>query len=283
MNSPAKQDKKKSKVLPINRFLPAPRRSSPFEKEPEPEIQQIKEQIIGNENLLEAIKKIAADIEELKRKICGDQGRLNIMIPTQDTSLPDDLLKQLKGEKIELGSQGPKSTFFNGKYRELLTTPSGHVYYFFDEIAKYPSPHMVTLGPTGSGMHNLAKTQEDKEKLRAAADYGLNIIKKMQSKEAEDKYKEFLRAVPLSSFDNMDIEKEDTLVLKEALKSYELLLKREERMRDVDKMLLDPRNDPVHNSLLEKGVNNYQESAERIKAYIARIKAELVSRGAQEV
>jgi hypothetical protein len=48
-------------------------------------------------------------------------------------------------------------------------------------------------------------------------------------------------------------------------------------------MLLDPRNDPVHNSILEKGVNNYQESAERIKAYIARIQVELVSRGVQEV
>lgn len=283
MNKPEKkkeQDRKKGKILPINRFLPARTLSSPFEKAPEQEVQQAPEPV--SDAAFELIKKIAADVEELKSKICDDQGNLKIIMVSQDASLPDDLLKQLKGEKIKLGSADQEGIIVGDMDRFLLTPSKGNGFYFFDEIAKYPSPHMVTLGPTGSGMHNIAKTPEESARVRAAADYGLKVIEKMQTREATEKYNKFLRAAPLT-LDNIDIETEDTQVLKDVLKTYELMLKREKRMLDVDNMLIDPRNDPAHNSLLENGVSRYQESADRIEKHINRIKAELEKRGVQEL
>jgi len=72
-----------------------------FEKMGEKEM---KNERSGHDEAIKLLKKIEDDVEKLKQKICGEGCDGRYIIATQDPGLSDELLKQLRGEKVELRS-----------------------------------------------------------------------------------------------------------------------------------------------------------------------------------
>lgn len=82
------KDKKKIKTVPINRFIPATRKTNPFEKEtsePEPVLML---PAPAEPDITELIKKIDADVEELGRKVSEKREARNKPIFINPQELP---------------------------------------------------------------------------------------------------------------------------------------------------------------------------------------------------